>query len=46
MFIGEYTYKIDEKKRLAIPVKFRKSLGKKAIITRGLDSCLFSYPLK
>jgi len=46
MFIGEYTYKIDEKKRLAIPVKFRKSLGKKAIITRGLDSCLFLYPLK
>jgi len=45
MFIGEYTYSIDEKKRLAIPSKFRKMLGKKAVITRGLDQCLFLYPL-
>lgn len=44
MFIGEYTYSIDEKKRLAIPAKFRQLLGKQAIITRGLDSCLFLYP--
>ena len=44
MFIGEYTYTIDDKKRLAVPVKFRQSLGKKAVITRGLDSCLFLYP--
>lgn len=46
MFIGEYTYSIDEKKRLGIPVKFRQLLGKKAIITRGLDQCLFLYPIK
>lgn len=46
MFIGEYTYSIDEKKRLAIPAKFRQLLGKQAIITRGLDSCLFLYPNK
>ena len=46
MFIGEYTYKMDQRKRLAIPVKFRKILGKKAVITQGLDSCLFLYPLK
>jgi len=26
MFIGEYTYSIDDKKRLAIPPKFRKQL--------------------
>jgi len=44
MFIGEYTYSIDDKKRLAIPVKFRKSLGKRAIITRGIDNCLVIYP--
>jgi len=44
MFIGEYKYSIDEKKRLATPVKFRQVLGKKAIITRGLDQCLFLYP--
>jgi MraZ protein len=46
MFIGEYTYSIDEKKRLAIPAKFREFLGKKAVITRGLDNCLFLYPVK
>lgn len=46
MFIGEFTYTIDNKKRLAIPVKFREDLGKKIIITRGLDNCLFVYPEK
>jgi len=43
MFSGEYLYKIDDKKRLAIPAKFRKVLGKKAVVTRGLDNCLFLY---
>lgn len=46
MFIGEYTYTIDEKKRLAIPPRFRKELGKKGVVTRGLDQCLFLYPLE
>jgi len=46
MFLGEYTYTIDDKKRLAIPAKFRQQLGKKAVITRGLDNCLFLYPMK
>ena len=46
MFLGEYTYSIDEKKRLAIPAKFRLALGKKAVITRGLDNCLFVYSWK
>lgn len=45
MFIGEYIYSLDEKKRLAIPAKFRKALGKKAVLTRGLDNCLVLYPL-
>jgi MraZ protein len=45
-FFGEYQYSIDEKKRLAIPQKFRKILGKKAVITRGLDQCLFLYSAK
>ncbi|MDD4625041.1 MAG: division/cell wall cluster transcriptional repressor MraZ [Candidatus Paceibacterota bacterium] len=46
MFIGEYSYTIDAKKRLTIPPKFRKILGKKAVITRGLDNCLFLYTQK
>ncbi len=43
MFLGEFNYTIDHKKRLAIPVKFRGELGKKAIITRGIDNCLVLY---
>lgn len=46
MFVGEYAYTIDEKRRLALPAKFRRELGKKAIITRGLDNCLFVFPEK
>jgi len=46
MFLGEYIYNIDDKKRLALPVKFRQALGKKAVITRGLDGCLFLFPQK
>jgi len=44
MFIGEYSHTIDNKRRLAIPARFRKELGKKAVITRGLDNCLFVFP--
>jgi len=46
MFIGEYSYNLDDKKRLAMPVKFRASLGKTAVITKGLDNCLFVYTIK
>ncbi|PIP17719.1 MAG: cell division/cell wall cluster transcriptional repressor MraZ [Parcubacteria group bacterium CG23_combo_of_CG06-09_8_20_14_all_35_9] len=45
MFIGEYSHTIDQKKRLAIPSKFRKELGERAVITRGLDNCLFVFSL-
>ena len=45
MFIGEYLHTIDEKRRLAIPSKFRKDLGKKAVVTRGLENCLVVYPM-
>jgi MraZ protein len=46
MLIGEYQHTIDEKKRLAIPAKMRKELGRGAVLTRGLDNCLVLYPLK
>ena len=45
MLIGEYTHTLDPKKRLALPVKFRKKLGKTVVLTHGLDNCLFLYPL-
>jgi MraZ protein len=43
MLIGEYRHKIDEKRRIALPAKFRRALGTTLIITRGLDSCLFVF---
>lgn len=46
MFIGEYIHTLDTKKRLAIPSRFRKELGKKGVITKGLDNCLILYPQK
>lgn len=45
MLLGEYTHTVDEKNRISLPSKFRKELGKKVVITHGLDNCLFVYPL-
>lgn len=43
MFIGEYQHSIDQKGRMAVPVKFRSALGGGAVVTRGLDHCLFMF---
>jgi MraZ protein len=43
MFIGEYTHNLDDKGRLAIPVKFRSQLATGAVVTKGLDNCLSLY---
>lgn len=43
MLIGEYIHTIDEKNRISLPAKFRKEMGKKVIITPGLDQCLFIF---
>jgi MraZ protein len=45
MFMGEYHHNIDNKGRIIVPSKFRDDLGEMFIITRGLDQCLFGYPL-
>lgn len=46
MLIGEYLHTLDSKKRLSLPSKFRKEVGRKVVVTRGLDSCLFMFPEK
>lgn len=43
MFIGEYSHNVDDKGRLAVPAKFRIKLKSGAVVTRGLDNCLFLY---
>jgi MraZ protein len=46
MFIGEYKHNLDTKGRMAVPAKFRALLKGGAVVTRGLDNCLFLYPKK
>ncbi|MBS4172417.1 division/cell wall cluster transcriptional repressor MraZ [Bacillus sp. FJAT-49736] len=46
MFMGEYQHNIDTKGRIIIPAKFRELLGETFVITRGLDRCLFGYPIE
>lgn len=46
MLIGEYHHSIDEKNRLIIPSKLREELGSEFVVTRGLDRCLFVYPME
>lgn len=50
MFLGTYEYTLDDKGRLSVPSRFReilaeKQIPEKLIITQGLDTCLFGYPL-
>lgn len=45
MFMGEFQHSIDDKGRVIIPAKFRESLGPSFVVTRGLDQCLFVYPM-
>lgn len=46
MFMGEYEHNIDDKGRMIIPAKFRDELGSTFVLTRGLDQCIFGYPLE
>ncbi|AEI42607.1 MraZ [Paenibacillus mucilaginosus KNP414] len=46
VFMGEYQHSVDEKGRMIVPAKFREALGASFIVTRGLDQCLFVYPMQ
>ncbi|MBR3119396.1 division/cell wall cluster transcriptional repressor MraZ [Oceanobacillus profundus] len=46
MFMGEYLHSIDTKGRIIVPSKFRENLGASFVVTRGLDKCLFAYPME
>ncbi len=50
-FKGRETYSVDDKGRVAVPAKMRKSLSPEAadtfVVTRGPDNdpCIYAYPL-
>ncbi len=45
MFLGEFSHTIDDKGRLTLPSKFRAELAGGLVVTRGIDQCLFAFPL-
>ena len=43
MLLGEFEHTIDEKNRLTLPARFRQRFGDGAVLTRGMDGCLYAY---
>jgi len=43
LFKGEHHYSLDEKGRIVLPPKFRRDLGTRVVVTRGLDECVAVY---
>ena len=46
MFFGKFGHTIDDKGRLTIPAKYRDDLADGVVITRGVDRCLYIFPLE
>jgi len=45
MFMGKYNNSIDAKNRMIVPSKHRDQLGGRCILTKGMDTCLYIYPV-
>lgn len=45
-FLGEFEHALDDKGRLTVPSKLRTGLGEPFVVTRGLEGCLFVYPIE
>ncbi|HEX8732344.1 MAG TPA: division/cell wall cluster transcriptional repressor MraZ [Ktedonobacterales bacterium] len=46
MFLGEYPHTVDSKGRIAVPARFRSKIERGAVLTRGVDPCLYIYPME
>jgi len=44
-FLGEFEHTLDDRGRVTLPAKFRADLARGVVITRGLDRCLFLFPI-
>lgn len=45
MPFGEHQYSVDDKGRVIVPPAFRDFVDDGMVITRGMDGCLFVFPL-
>lgn len=45
MLMGKYQNSIDAKYRMIVPSKYREELGYKCVLTRGIEECLYIYPM-
>jgi MraZ protein len=45
MPFGEFQYSVDDKGRVIIPPSFRDFVGDGMVVTRGMDGCLYIFPL-
>ena len=46
LFLGEYLHSVDGKGRVAVPARFRAKIERGAVLTRGIEPCLYVYPLE
>jgi len=44
VFTGEYRHTVDDKGRIAVPVKFRAQLDPGSMVSGWLDDCLAIHP--
>ena len=45
MPFGEYQYSLDDKGRVVIPAPFRDFVEDGLVLTRGMEGCLYVFPL-
>ena len=44
MFTGEYHHTVDDKGRVAVPMRFRADLAERAMVSKWIDGCLALFP--
>ena len=46
MLMGEYNHALDAKGRIIIPSRLREELGDHFVVCKGMDGCLFAFPME
>jgi MraZ protein len=45
VFLGEFQHTLDAKGRVSLPRKHRDEIGSSVVVTKGLEDCLYVYPV-